>query len=231
MRNDNKVTCYRCKGKGIIYPYEGDLGEPSTCPGCEGQKTISNLYFQCIKCEGTGKCYPYENKSGLPYVCPLCNDKGYTTTKCNKCVNCLGEGKVYPFPNKMGNPKSCKVCSGQGYFVKNKLSKLNTAPSPLINGNECFSQCEVGRTFNLPMFYNTSAPQTQRVTQNNYTYGASNMNKKELESSYQFGATFYPSENNKPMAQGYYNNLIKPYQQQNNNHNYLLYRQPGNSYY
>lgn len=237
MKSDNKNICYRCKGKGIIYQYEGDLGDSSTCPGCDGKKTISNLYFQCIKCEGTGKCYPYANKSGLPYMCPLCKDKGYTTKECMKCVNCQGEGKEYPFPNKMGNPRSCRVCSGQGYFVQSKLSKTNTAPSPLNNGNEYLSQCKVGPVFDPSGYDNIHTCKTQRAPQNTYpTFEPSNNYtfNKELDSSYQFGNTFYPSGNNKPMAQGYYNNLIKPYQpyqQQNINQYYPTFQQPGNSYY
>lgn len=212
MQSKNTQPCFRCLGRGQVYPFEGDLGEPETCPGCKGAKTIESTYYRCIKCEGTGKCYPYENKSGLPFTCTLCNDKGYTIRECMKCVNCQGEGKEYPFPNKMGNPRECNVCKGRGFFMQSELMKMNTAPSPLNNyNNATLSSVKTMPVFNPNM---NSGIYIQNLQMSQIPNMPSNLNNNNsgLETAYQFGGTFYPTQN-KQMAQGYFNNLIRPFQQ------------------
>ena len=114
---DGLKTCFRCKGEGIIYKYEGELGTRKQCPACKGKGSLKgNSCLKCVKCQGNGKIYEYEDELGQRYECPLCQDTGYTTSKYLECSKCKGEGRIYPLQErKLGVPKPCKSCEAIGY--------------------------------------------------------------------------------------------------------------------
>ena len=115
---DGLITCFRCRGEGIIYKYEGQLGSKNECPGCFGRGSlIANTCIQCAKCNGRGRVYEYDDDLGQRYECPLCKNKGYTVDRYIECPKCKGGGRIYPFQDeKLGVPKGCIPCGAIGYI-------------------------------------------------------------------------------------------------------------------
>ena len=121
------ITCFRCRGEGIIYRYEGELGTRKTCPGCFGRGSlIANSCIQCTKCRGKGQVYEYDDDLGQRYECPLCKNTGYTIERYLECPKCKGDGNIYPFQEeKLGVPKNCIPCNGIGYIKQGEYNNIN----------------------------------------------------------------------------------------------------------
>ena len=121
------ITCFRCRGEGIIYRYEGELGTRKTCPGCFGRGSlIANSCIQCTKCRGKGQVYEYDDDLGQRYECPLCKNTGYTIERYLECPKCKGGGRIYPFQEeKLGVPKGCIPCGATGYIKERDYYNIN----------------------------------------------------------------------------------------------------------
>ena len=124
---DGLITCFRCRGEGIIYKYEGQLGSKNECPGCLGRGSlIANSCIQCAKCNGKGRVYEYDDDLGQRYECPLCKNKGYTVDRYLECPKCKGGGRIYPFQEeKLGVPKGCIPCGAIGYIKEKDYYNIN----------------------------------------------------------------------------------------------------------
>jgi hypothetical protein len=121
------ITCFRCRGEGAIYKYEGDLGDRKECPGCLGQGSLAaNSCLQCVKCNGKGQVYEYDDDLGQRYQCPLCRNIGYTIERYLECPKCKGGGRIYPFQEeKLGVPKGCIPCNAVGYIRERDYYNIN----------------------------------------------------------------------------------------------------------
>jgi hypothetical protein len=124
---DGLITCFRCRGEGIVYKYEGQLGSRNECPGCLGRGSlIANTCIQCAKCNGKGRVYEYDDDLGQRYECPLCKNKGYTVDRYIECPKCKGGGRIYPFQEeKLGVPKGCIPCGAIGYIKEKDYHNIN----------------------------------------------------------------------------------------------------------
>ena len=172
----NFTTCFRCEGKGYIYQYEGDLGTQSQCPGCFGNGSISNLYFQCIKCLGKGNIYEYEDELGGKLICPICKNKGYTTERYKECHICKGSGKIYPFQSeKLGVPKECKPCKGLGFIAEREYQNVNFNQLQIREN----SQKNEGYLFNSPT-QGQEPPRENTITKSLIDNGDLGYNQNEM---------------------------------------------------
>ena len=210
------ITCYRCGGEGVIYKYEGSLGDRKECPGCYGRGSLyGNNFYQCIKCKGKGQVYEYDDDLGQRYQCPICKNLGYTQEKYLECPQCKGGGRVYPFQaEKLGVPKGCIPCNALGYIKEKDYYNIN------------FNQYNY--YYNKPIDPSEAGKYTiHRATQGQFNpLENRNMQWQKLaEEEYSVGKNdIYGEEDNRQgNSGGYYNNSQHQPQQQysgyNNNYN------------
>ena len=193
---DGLITCFRCRGEGIIYKYEGQLGSKNECPGCLGHGSlIANTCIQCAKCNGKGRVYEYDDDLGQRYECPLCKNKGYTVDRYLECPKCKGGGRIYPFQEeKLGVPKGCIPCGAIGYIKEKDYYNIN------FNENNYY--------YNKPIDPNYA----KTYTIHNATQGQNNPLEQNMvwqtmpEEEYSVGGNSIYGNDNNQQNNGYNNN-------------------------
>jgi len=193
---DGLITCFRCRGEGIVYKYEGQLGSKNECPGCLGRGSlIANTCIQCAKCNGKGRVYEYDDDLGQRYECPLCKNKGYTVDRYIECPKCKGGGRIYPFQEeKLGVPKGCIPCGAIGYIKEKDYYNIN------FNENNYY--------YNKPIDPNYA----KTYTIHNATQGQNNPLEQNMvwqtmpEEEYSVGGNSIYGNDNNQQNNGYNNN-------------------------
>ena len=95
IRNEEKLKCQRCRGKGRI-----DCSPDVPCPSCKGRRTRNDF---CFTCGGSGRAGQDQKEQ-----CWSCSGRG---TRSEDCVACAG---VYS--GSTGRVR-CNRCGGAGWVV------------------------------------------------------------------------------------------------------------------
>jgi hypothetical protein len=217
------ITCFRCRGEGAIYKYEGDLGDRKECPGCLGQGSLAaNSCLQCVKCNGKGQVYEYDDDLGQRYQCPLCRNIGYTIERYLECPKCKGGGRIYPFQEeKLGVPKGCIPCNAVGYIRERDYYNINFDQNnyyynkpidPRMIGQYIIHGATQGQ-FN-PL--DSSMVWQKMPTEEEYSVGENDIYGEDLNRQRGYTQFTYP----KQFSAYNYGNSYNNYNNYNNNNNY-----------
>ena len=244
------MTCFRCRGEGVIYKYEGDLGSRKACPGCNGHGSLrANSCYECIKCKGKGQVYEYDDDLGQRYECPLCKNNGYTIEKYLECPKCKGGGRIYPFQEeKLGVPKGCIPCNAIGYFKEKDYYNINFEQNnyyynkpidPRMAGQYTIHGATQGQFNPLEnnMIWQKMPVEEEYSVGENAIYG-NEVNKQNNNTNYGQQQPYYPNQQQTSGAYNYNNNNYNynnnNYNNNNynnnynyNNNNYNNYQNPG----